>query len=144
MKADINISDRDIRRVLKSLDKYSVKTVRKVEKQVVKSAFAIHGNAVRNCPVKTSRLKNSLHVKTYEDKSHSYSDKKGKGFNGTLSVSVKKGQAVVGTNVEYAQDVEFGEVKTKTGSQPFLRPAANKEKPRFNNEIRKILRERPN
>jgi len=144
MKPDINISDRDVQRVLKNLDKYSVKVQQKIDLQVYRSAQNINGNAVRNCPVKTSRLKNSLHVKTSKDRAHNYSDNEGKGFNGTLSVGVQKGQAVVGTNVEYAQDVEFGEVKTKTGSQPFLRPAANKEKQRFNNAIRKILRERPN
>lgn len=143
MDININISDRDVRRVMKKLDEYSAKTQLKIQKQVDKSAFNIHRNAVSNCPVKTGRLRNSLHVKTQRNEGHRYSDNEGKGYTDTLGVRVKKGQALVGTNVEYAPRVEFGEVKTRSGRQPFLRPAANREKINFNNSIRKILRERP-
>ena len=135
MKPDINISDQDVKRVLKKLDRYSAKTQLKIEKQVTQSAFNIHGDAARNCPVKTGRLRSSLHVKTQKNEGHNYSDNKGKSFSGTLLVKVKKGEAIVGTNVEYAQPVEE--------RKPYLFPAAEKERANFNSQIRKILRERP-
>ena len=144
MDIKISISDHEIREVLRKFDKYSKKTRDKINYQTTKSAYAIHTEAVNNCPVRTGRLRSSLHVKTDKNETFYYNNNKGESFNGTLGVYVKKGSAVVGTNVEYAGDVEYEEVKTETGKQHFLGPAADKEKPKYIEAIKKILRERPN
>ena len=143
MDIGITISDREIRKALKKFDGYSKQTQEKINYQTTKSAYAIHSEAVNNCPVRTGRLRSSLHVKTDKNNGFFYKNDKGEGFNGTLGVYVRKGSAVVGTNVEYAGDVEYREVKTEFGKQPFLSPAAEKEKPKYIAAIKKILNERP-
>lgn len=63
----------------------------------------------------TSRLRNSIFVKTPGQKFASrsgnqkrYSDNKGKGFNADLNIRLKEFEGAIGTNVQYAGDIEFG------------------------------------
>ena len=55
----------------------------------------------------TSRLRNSIFVKTPVKTSKSYTDKEGRNFTAELfSVSLTDDQCAVGTNVEYAEKIE--------------------------------------
>jgi len=140
MDITISISNAEIQKALRAFDRYSKQKQEAIREQTVRSAYAVHADAVNNCPVRTGRLRSSLHVKTDANNGWNYSDREGQNFNGSLDVYVTKGSAVVGTNVEYASDVEYGEVHTKSGTQPFLAPAAEKEKPRYINAITQILK----
>ena len=72
-----------------------------LNKAVERIAFLIEGEAKRICPVRTGRLRASIHT--------------GK---------IREGVYYVGTNVHYAPYVEFG--TRKMAAQPYLRPAAKK------------------
>jgi hypothetical protein len=58
----------------------------------------------------TSRLRNSIYVQSTAKRqdNKTYSDKRGNSFNGEINVPLKKHEAAVGTNVEYALSVERG------------------------------------
>lgn len=77
---------------------------------MIKACLLVEGDAKRNCPVDTGRLRASI--------------------TNRLEVEEKQLVGIVGTNVEYASYVEFGTSNPKYPCQPFLFPAleSNKEK----------------
>jgi len=57
--------------------------------------------------VVTSRLRNSLFIKTAMKPTDNYSDNDGKSFTAELAtVTLSKNEVAIGTNVEYAQKIE--------------------------------------
>ena len=74
---------------------------KELEEAVEAIAYMIEGEAKRICPVRTGRLRASIHT--------------GK---------IEEGVYYVGTNVYYAPYVEFG--TRKMAARPYLRPAAKK------------------
>lgn len=76
---------------------------------VEESAYKVEGDAKRNAPVDTGRLKGSIDTEVNRNKSSIHTE--------------------VGTDVEYADSVEYGTSKQK--AQPFMVPA-------FDREIRKL------
>ncbi len=56
-----------------------------------------------NIPVDTGRLRASIHTKRVGKPTHTYTDREGNSFNGTLTGNVSRDQVIVGTNVEYAE-----------------------------------------
>jgi hypothetical protein len=64
-------------------------------------------------PVDTGRLISSIHTEHSDIKSFNYSDREGNTYNGTLGYDLKPTQVIVGTNVEYAQKIEYRGGKTK-------------------------------
>ena len=121
---NVEVKVENIKKLQEQLRKYASKSEAKARKAVIKTAYDIHSEAVRHCPVDTGRLRSSIAVEV------------GKGAS-----------AVIGTNVKYAKYVEFGtkphEIRIKnakvltdgkdffgkevhhpgTKPQPFLRPA---------------------
>lgn len=84
---------------------------RSVYSAIVKVAYKIRAEAQLRLRGKnhivTSRLRNSLFVKTEEKANDSYSDNLGKSFVAELpSVAIGKNEVAIGTNVEYAQKIE--------------------------------------
>ena len=76
---------------------------------VLKAAIKAQAQAKALVPVDTGSLRGSVSYKTFDKK------------DGNLSVSPKKNEAYVGSNVGYAKYVEYG---TRTqAAQPFLRPS---------------------
>jgi len=136
----IDIPQAELKKLDSFFKKYDKRVTSEVAKEVDRTAFRVLTRAKNDCPVNTGRLYSSLHVKTSKNEAHPYSDKDGNSFNGTLDVNVARGQAFVGTNVEYADDVESGRVRTKNGRQPFLAPAVRWEQLKFIHNIKKILR----
>jgi len=93
----------------------SEKIKAEVERQrdiaLVEAAIAVQGNCIVRCPVDTGRLLGSIGYIT------------GSGARGggeeTVQGEPKSGEAVIGTNVEYAAHVEYG---TKfQHAQPYMR-----------------------
>ena len=85
--------------------------------------MAVKAQAVSLAPVDTGRLRSSIGYKTPTK------------TEGDLTVSPRKNEAYVGTNVEYAGHVEFG--TRRAAAQPYLRPAAGVLK--GEGEVRRIL-----
>lgn len=72
-------------------------------------AFELEGAIKDRTPVKTGRLRSSFHTVVYGRASHYEYSAGGKSFDGTLSVApAGPYEAIVGTNVEYAQHIEAG------------------------------------
>jgi len=74
---------------------------------MIESAYKI------GVPVDTGRLRSSIHTEHSDQTSFSYSDSKGNTFEGSLGYRLKPTQVIVGTNVEYAEKIEYMGGKTK-------------------------------
>lgn len=83
--------------------------------EVKRSALNVQSGARRRAPVDTGRLRNSITHELTEG-----------GLNAT-----------VGTNVEYAPFQEFG--TRRNAARPFLFPALEQERPRFQQRLKKAL-----
>jgi len=84
---------------------------RSVYSAIMKVAYKIVSDAKLRLKgqshVVTSRLRNSLFVKTATKATANYSDKDGRAFTAELaSVTLAKMEVAIGTNVEYAQKIE--------------------------------------
>lgn len=86
--------------------------------------------AQENCPVKTNRLRSSIHIETSKRLGWSYADNKNNKFAGALSYKIRGIGAVFGTNVEYAASVndghkQFDIVPVKAKALAFKMPVAS-------------------
>lgn len=83
----------------------------KAQNAITAVAYKIDRAAKHAAPVDTGRLKNSIHVVLKEnDDAFSYRDNEGNTYSGSLGdVGFEKGVigAAVGTNVEYAAEMEM-------------------------------------
>jgi len=134
------VNSRSSNKILKNFKKYPVSVQKEIRKEISETAVSIETRAKNNSPVKTGRLRSSIHSKLKNNENYPYSDNEGRSFIGTLLTPFKGIGALVGTNVEYAAMVEYGEIETKTGQQPFLGPAATAEKPKFIQNITRAVR----
>ncbi len=82
-----------------------------VEKTIEIACIKAMNRAAALSPVDSGLLRNSIGYKTNTSQSS----------DGKLSISPKKHEGYVGTNVEYARYVEYG--TRRQVAQPFLRPA---------------------
>lgn len=98
---------------LASLDDYQEDVLEGLQKDIEKAALLLERRAKQNCPVDTGKLRASI------------------------TTEVGKLEAEVGTNVEYAQYVEFG--TSKQSAQPFMRPALDKAITQLNRDMAKTL-----
>lgn len=85
-----------------------------VSAEVKRTAFAVEADGKRRAPVRTGRLRGSIHTEFPSETS-----------------------AVVGPSVEYGIYVEFG--SRGRGARPFMRPAAEAVLPGFAARVRAIL-----
>jgi hypothetical protein len=110
-------------------------------KGVINQALlAIESKAKDLSPVDTGRLRSSIHAVAVgkPDEFGYYTDKDGNTFDGklkTASDNEGSGIGMVGTNVEYAPDQEFGNQKM-TGHK-FLTRATAEIQPRLEDELKK-------
>lgn len=88
-----------------------------VSDYVEKTAYKIEADAKKNAPVDTGRLRSSIDTDVERD-----------------SKSIK---AEIGTDVEYAETIEYGSSKQK--AQPYMNPSFNKNANKFQDEIKKII-----
>lgn len=110
--------DVDVQRALNKIERYSAEAQKRVKAQIQKSVYQIASDARKLAPVDTGNLRSSI----------------------TGSSNVKAGFAgTVSTNVDYAAFVEFG--TRKSPAQPFMFPAAESERPLFEEGMRRAVRE---
>ena len=101
------------------------------------------GYAKDNAPVDTGRLRNSI---TYATKDYSgkgtYTDNNKKAYSDATAKSTPDERTVaIGTNVEYAVYVEFGDkAKHTSGAAHFLKSAATGHSQEYKNLIETSLR----
>lgn len=79
------------------------------------------GYAKEDCPVDTGRLRNSISYAVGEP---------------------SENDVVIGTNVEYAPQVEYRDVNHKTGKAHFLRDAAANHSDEYQKLVDEIMRDR--
>ena len=141
---------------------YSPKIIEKMEEQILLGLEMIGQEAEKNakeeCPVDTGLLRNSIaHAlageqpsigKSYKDtnkKARSYKadkpNKNGVAKSGTYTRKAPKKQGehsvYIGSNVEYAISVEYGDKNHKTGKKHFLKDAATNHNDQYK-EIMKL------
>ena len=144
------------------LDDFSPKIIEKMEEQILLGLELIGQEAEKNakgeCPLDTGLLRNSIaHAlageqpsigKSYKGtnkKARSYKadkpDKNGVAKSGTYTRKAPKKQGehsvYIGSNVEYALDVEYGDKNHKTGKKHFLKDAATNHNDQYK-EIMKL------
>jgi len=110
-----------------------------VEAALTKVAMKIEGDAKELSPYKTGRLRGSI---TYRIGSKGSSPEAPAGPSDVVSNSPDKFTAHVGTNVKYAQHMEYG--TARSAAQPYLRPALDNNRKTvqkiFSEELSKQLR----
>jgi hypothetical protein len=96
-----------------------------IEKIIVTACVLIHGQAVRNCKVKTGLLRNSISWATTKESGGANSKPRaGAADWETVEKPTREHTGHVGTSVEYAAAVEFGLPDMPNyPMQPYLRPA---------------------
>lgn len=98
----------------------------KVQKGLEAIGAEAEGYAKKNCPVDTGRLRNSITWATSTGQGEPNTSPKAKAEASDYTVLTKPSNKYVyiGTNVEYAPYVEYGDQTHKTGKAHFLRDAA--------------------
>jgi len=102
--------------IMRLAEKQALKAIgRQRDVALTESAILIEGNMVSRVPVDTGRLRGSIGYKVGTEGGLRKS-----GSDEAVQGSVPKGDAAIGTNVEYAPHVEFGTKFQRP--QPFMRP----------------------
>lgn len=101
----------DANKLLERIDEDAIKEA--IQRAIVKGCLQIEADAKGYCPVDTGNLRASI----------------------TTKIEELSGE--VGTNVEYAEFVEMGTVKS--APQPFLYPALKQNQEKIKREIKKAL-----
>lgn len=91
---------------------------KEVEKITTKSAQNIQSDAKWNTPIDTGRLEGSIKAEP-------------------TKVTAKSISAEIGTDVEYAEEVELG--TSRQGAQPYLYPAFNKEEKKYKKAVKEAM-----
>lgn len=92
---------------------------RMVKRALTACGIVLEGTAIALCPVKTGRLKGSITYAVQNKQSHT----KSPAVSGDkINRPTDQYTLYVGTNVDYAQHVEYG-TRRPTPAQPFMRPA---------------------
>lgn len=115
-KTFVKVDVEGVEEVLGKIDLTNAKMRKAIKELVGKTALNIQLGAKRRCPVRTGALRNSITVDFY----------------GTMS-------AEIGPHMPYAPYVEFG--TRKMAAQPFLFPAFEEEKPKFEEGLKKAIEE---
>jgi HK97 gp10 family phage protein len=106
---------RGVKETIAKIDLTNSKVRQAVKEQVAKSALNIQLGAKKRCPVRTGALRNSITVDFY----------------GVMS-------AQIGPHLPYAPFVEFG--TKKMAARPYLFPAFEEERPKFEKGLAKAVK----
>ncbi len=108
----VSIEEQSQRNVIIALTRFGDKAVKVIQDVVNRTALAIEvdgKNKLRaDGHIITARLRSSIHAETVNGQKFTYSDKDGINYDGSLGEKLLPMEAVAGTNVEYAGDIEFG------------------------------------
>ncbi|HHB1033555.1 TPA: HK97-gp10 family putative phage morphogenesis protein [Vibrio cholerae] len=107
--------DVDVQKALNRIARYGGQAEKGVRKAVLQSTMSIETNAKKRAPVDTGKLRGSIKGTA-------------KGLEGEVTATA-----------EHAPFVEFG--TRRMGAQPYMGPAAEQERPRFEQAVRGALKE---
>lgn len=133
------------------LDDFSPKILEQMEEQVLLGLELIGQKAEKNakneCPVDTGLLRNSIThalagkapaIKSYKaDKPDKNGVTKSGTYKGKTPKQGNEHSVYIGSNVEYALDVEYGDKRHDTGKKHFLKDAATNHNEQYK-EIMKL------
>lgn len=133
------------------LDDFSPKVLEQMEEQVLLGLELIGQEAEKNakeeCPVDTGLLRNSIAhalagkapaTKSYKaDKPDKNGVTKSGTYKGKTPKQGNEHSVYIGSNVEYALDVEYGDKRHDTGKKHFLKDAATNHNDQYK-EIMKL------
>ena len=133
------------------LDDFSPKVLEQMEEQILLGLEMIGQEAEKNakeeCPVDTGLLRNSIThalagkapaTKSYKaDKPDKNGVTKSGTYKGKTPKQGNEHSVYIGSNVEYALDVEYGDKNHKTGKKHFLKDAATNHNDQYK-EIMKL------
>jgi len=149
MTDGINIKVKGVQETVANLKEYQVIKTGAVKIALKEVGFKIQGDAKKNCPVDTGRLRASLSTNwSGSPLSHGRTGSKATGDDGVSRPIGPPGLVVVvGTNVKYAPYVEFGSIRAlKWGgyrsatSKLYLSKAYHKNQPELATRIGKIFK----
>lgn len=80
---------------------------RNLERAAVAGALIVQNDAKRRAPYKTGNLRRSIHIGGHGDKAGDFQSTTGSGIEGPVNTGTRC-EVLVGTNVEYAAQREFG------------------------------------
>jgi HK97 gp10 family phage protein len=123
--------------VAEAFGRFSAEVQRQASYAVVDAALAIQTQAKEDVPVDTGRLMNSISVAETEADVAAVSQSANQYHAPPPRIRDGMLGAVVGTNVEYAKQVEFGSSGRR--AKPYLFPAFEQTHPRFYQRLRHIL-----
>lgn len=141
MKITIDIPESFGEELVQSVIKIEAKANTAVRGVINEALLAIETRAKQNSPVDTGRLRSSIHAVAVGkgENTFSYNDKEGNTYNGALTdARSNEGSNIgmVGTNVEYAPEQEFGDGK-RIGHK-YLTKATLEIQPRLEAELKKL------
>lgn len=102
----VRVDEKSQRATIKELRNYVKQTGENLKDVINRAGAAIENRAKLGTPVKTGRLRSSIHFEVKNDKSHTYNDNLGNTFDGNLGLPLRELEVVVGTNVTYAPKIE--------------------------------------
>jgi len=113
--AKVTLEVRGVKETLVKINLANSRVRKAVQEQIGKSALNIQFGAKKRCPVRTGALRNSITVDFY----------------GIMS-------AQIGPHMPYAPYVEYGTRKMR--AQPYLFPAFEEERPKFEEGLARAVR----
>lgn len=141
MKIDIQIPESFGEELVQSVVKVRGVITNEVNGVINQGLLAIESKAKELAPVDTGRLRSSIHAVGVglPDTFGAYNDTQGNTYDGKLaSAANNEGTTIgmVGTNVEYAPEQEFG--SERRDGHKFLTRATALIQPKLENELKKL------
>ena len=106
------------------------------EKFLISAGVMVRGQAALLAPKASGNLRGSITWRT-KDKDGAFNAGDGKNVTGTMISSPSKDEVFIGTNVEYAEYMEYG--TRNTGAQPYLRPAIDENRRNLIRRLRELV-----
>lgn len=126
----VEIKQDNIKEILKELGERS-------EKALAAIGMECEGYAKAECPVDTGRLRNSIAWATTHD--HGNTDSAMQDGDDTPKATPKEQAVYIGSNVEYAERIEFQDMAHKVGRAHFLRDAATTHSEHYKSILKAAL-----
>lgn len=129
MQVEFKVDQHSIDRLFRQVQKYGKSVSKQVEKETAYAALEVEDKAKNFAPVDTGRLRASITTQKVGGLA---------GASRFIRGMASRVTYLVGTNVKYAKEQEFGTNRAKP--QPFLRPAYREVIGGYKRTILRILR----
>lgn len=135
MSQEINL---EIKGLVKKFEAMPETIKKAMMEELILTAIMIESTYKIGVPVDTGRLITSIHTEYIGQTNYSYSDNEGNSYYGSFKSKPKEGQVIIGSNVEYANKIEYLGGKTK-GKEALLE-AFKKETRNLPDRLAKLIK----